>query len=127
MKKYEIIKDGLDNYILKYKDKEIQFNSTVNLVSKLQDITRQARMRMITDLAKEGKTIKDLIVETEENGKGVVGMFVYVVIEDDVYDESKIIGVFQNENDARKCLIDANTRSLSIIRFNYRMEKHEVK
>ena len=54
-------------------------------------------------------------------------MFVYIVIEDDVYDESKIIGVFQNENDAKECLIDANTRSLSIIRFNYRMEKHEIK
>ena len=67
--KYEIIKDGLDNYILKYKGKEIPFKSTVDIVSRLQDTTKKARMNLVMDLAKEGKTIKDLIVETEVNGK----------------------------------------------------------
>lgn len=67
--KYEIIKDGLDNYVLKYKDKEIPFKSTVDIVSRLQDTTKKARMNLVMDLAKEGKTIKDLIVETEVNGK----------------------------------------------------------
>mgnify|MGYP003289198019 FL=1 len=69
MKKYEIIKDGLDNYILKYKDKQICFKSTVNIVNQLQESTKKARMNMIMDLSKEGKTIKDLIVETEKDGK----------------------------------------------------------
>ena len=67
--KYEIIKEGLDDYILKYKDKKIRFKSTVNIVNKLQETTKKARMQMVMDLAKEGKTIKDLIVETEVNGK----------------------------------------------------------
>lgn len=67
--KYEIIKDGLDNYVLKYKDKEINFKSSVNIVNKLQETTKRARMRMVMDLAKEGKTIKDLIIETEKDGK----------------------------------------------------------
>lgn len=69
MKKYEIVKEGLDNYILKYKDKEIRFKSTVNIVNKLQETTKKARMQLVMDLAKEGKTIKDLIVETEKDGK----------------------------------------------------------
>lgn len=67
--KYKIIKDGLDNYVLKYKDKEINFKSSVDIVSKLQETTKKARMRMVMDLAKEGKTIKDLIIETEKDGK----------------------------------------------------------
>lgn len=69
--KYEIIKEGLDDYILKYKDKKIRFKSTVNIVNRLQETTKKARMQMVMDLAKEGKTIKDLIVETEVNGKTI--------------------------------------------------------
>lgn len=71
MKKYEIIKDGLDNYILKYKDKEINFKSSVGIVNKLQESIKKARMNLVMDLAKEGKTIKDLIVETEKDGKTI--------------------------------------------------------
>ena len=71
MKKYEIIKKGMDDYVLKYKDVEIPFKSTVNIVNRLQDVTKAARMRMVMDLAKDGKTIKDLIVETEVNGKTI--------------------------------------------------------
>jgi len=67
--KYKIIKEGLDNYILKYKDQEIRFKSSVDIVSKLQETTKRARMNLVMDLAKEGKTIKDLIVETEKDGK----------------------------------------------------------
>ena len=69
--KYEIIKEGLDDYILKYKDKKIRFISTVNIVNRLQETTKKARMQMVMDLAKEGKTIKDLIIETEVNGKTI--------------------------------------------------------
>lgn len=72
MKKYEIKKEGVDDYILTYKDKQIRFKSTVNIVNKLQDVTRKARFKMINDLAKEGKTIKDLIVETVKDGKTIV-------------------------------------------------------
>lgn len=72
MKKYEIKKNGLDDYTLKYKDKEINFHSTVDLVNRLQESTKKARMKMVTDLAKEGMTIKDLIVETEKDGKVIM-------------------------------------------------------
>lgn len=69
--KYEIIKNGLDDYTLKYKDKEINFKSSVDIVNKLQETTKNARMRMVVDLAKKGKTIKDLIVETKVDGKTI--------------------------------------------------------
>ena len=69
MKKYEFIKNGVDDYTLKYKDKEINFKSNVNIVNNLQDSISKARMNMIKDLAKEGMTIKDLVVERKENGK----------------------------------------------------------
>jgi hypothetical protein len=69
MKKYEFIKNGVDDYTLKYKDKEINFNSNVNIVNNLQDSISKARMNMIKDLAKEGMTIKDLVIERKENGK----------------------------------------------------------
>lgn len=67
--KYKITKEGLDNYLLKYKDQEFRFKSSVDIVSKLQETTKRARMNLVMDLAKEGKTIKDLIVETEKDGK----------------------------------------------------------
>ena len=69
MKKYEIIKNGLDDYVLKYKDQQIHFKSTVNIVKDLQETTKRARMKMVADLSKEGKTVKDLIVETTIDGK----------------------------------------------------------
>lgn len=69
MKKYEFIKNGVDDYTLKYKEKEINFKSNVSIVSELQDSIAKARMNMIKDLAKEGMTIKDLIIERKENGK----------------------------------------------------------
>jgi hypothetical protein len=69
MKKYEFIKNGVDDYTLKYKDKEINFKSNVNIVNSLQDSISKARMNMIKDLAKEGLSIKDLIIERKENGK----------------------------------------------------------
>ena len=69
MKKYEFIKNGVDDYTLKYKDKEIEFNSNVNIVNNLQDSIAKARMNMIKDLSKEGLSIKDLTIEKKENGK----------------------------------------------------------
>lgn len=69
MKKYEFIKNGVDDYTLKYKDKEINFNSNVNIQKDLQDVPERARKKMILDLAKEGISIKDLSKEIKENGK----------------------------------------------------------
>ena len=67
--KYEIIKNGLDDYSLKYKDKEIRFHSDVETITKMQSINEIAKEEMILSLAERGKTIKDLIKEYKENGK----------------------------------------------------------
>lgn len=69
MKKYEFIKNGIDDYTLKYKDKEINFKSNVDIVTRLQNATATARNKMIRDLSKEGISIKELTIETKKDGK----------------------------------------------------------
>lgn len=68
-KKYEFIKNGMDDYTLKYKDKEINFCSKVEMVKDLQEVTKNARLEMVTDLAKKGMTIQDLVKEQKEGSK----------------------------------------------------------
>ena len=67
--KYEIIKTSLDNYTLKYKDKEINFKSDVNITEKLQGGNKAGRLKLIADLKKDGLTVNDLVVEKKVNGK----------------------------------------------------------
>lgn len=69
MKKYEFIKNSVDDYTLKYKDKEIIFKSNVDVVTRLQDTVASAKTKMIMDLAKQGISIKDLTIETKKDGK----------------------------------------------------------
>lgn len=69
MKKYELIKKGLDDWTLKYKDKEISFKTDVELVSKAQAVRKDARIKMIMDLSKQGISIKSLVVEEKKDGK----------------------------------------------------------
>lgn len=70
--KYKIIKNGVDDYTLKYKDKEIKFKSKVGLVSELQEVNKKARLQMIKELAEQGMTVKDLIIETKVDGKTIM-------------------------------------------------------
>lgn len=72
MKKYEFIKKDIDNYVLKYKDKEFEFSSTIGITSKIQKHQEQAEFNLITDLAKKGMTINDLKIQKVENGKKYV-------------------------------------------------------
>lgn len=67
--KYEIVKNGIDDYSLKYKEKEIKLKSDVETITKLQGIYKEAKKEMIFDLSKEGKTIKELCKETKKDGK----------------------------------------------------------
>ena len=69
VKKYEIIKNGADDYTLKYKDKEINFSSNVEIQNDLQGITERARKKMILELAQNGVSIKDLTKEIKKDGK----------------------------------------------------------
>ena len=66
---YEIIKNGTDNYILKYKDKELNFKSDISIMKDMQSISKRARVKMVTDLAKQGVSLKDFTIEKKENGK----------------------------------------------------------
>lgn len=70
-KKYEFIKNGIDDYTLKYKDKEIQFCSKVEFINDLQDCPRKARNRMVMDLAKQGMSVQDLIIKKTEGAKTI--------------------------------------------------------
>lgn len=69
--KYEFIKNGTDNWTLKYKDNSIDFHSNVEIIKDLQDVYRIARRRMIKDLAKDGMTIQDLVVVHENGSKTI--------------------------------------------------------
>lgn len=67
--KYEFIKVDEDTSKLKYKDKEFTIKNTVKIVSEIQGIIMQSRIKAIQDLAKQGQSIKDLTIERKENGK----------------------------------------------------------
>lgn len=69
MKKYEIIKNGMDDYTLKYKDTEINFHNSIDIVTELQKVNKRARLKMVLDLKDEGKTVNDLIIEIKKDGK----------------------------------------------------------
>jgi hypothetical protein len=67
--KYQFIKNGEDDYLLKYKDKEIHFNSNVDIAVRMQEVNKIARIKMIQDLGKAGVTIKELTKEIKKDGK----------------------------------------------------------
>ena len=66
---YEIIKNGTDDYTLKYKDKELNFHTDISIMRDMQSISKRARVKMVTDLAKQGVSLKDFTIEKKENGK----------------------------------------------------------
>lgn len=70
-KKYEFIKNGIDNYTLKYKDKEINFCSRVEFIKELQEVQKNARLQMINDLSKQGMTVQDLIIKKVDGAKTI--------------------------------------------------------
>ena len=65
--KYQFIKKDLDTYILKYGDKEIEFNTTIGIASRIQKHQEMAESQMILDLAKQGMTVNDLKIEKIKN------------------------------------------------------------
>ena len=67
--KYQIIKNATDDYTLKYKDKEFNYKSDVELMSKLQGAPKTARIKMLKDLAKEGISLKQFTIEEKKDGK----------------------------------------------------------
>lgn len=67
--KYKFEKVTEDYYKLIYKEKEFALKSSVKVISELQSLVVNARKQMITELAKNGSSIKNLTIETKENGK----------------------------------------------------------
>ena len=67
--KYEIIKNDLDNYTLKYKNKEFNYTSDIELISKLQEAPKNARVEMLKDLALAGVSLKNFTIEEKKDGK----------------------------------------------------------
>ena len=67
--KYEIIKNGTDDYTLKYKDKEFNFSTDLKIMSKMQSANKTARTKLVMDLTKQGISMKDLTITKKENGK----------------------------------------------------------
>lgn len=67
--KYQIIKNDLDDYTLSYKDKVFNYKSDVELTSKLQGAPKKARIKMLTDLANEGVSLKKFTIEEKKDGK----------------------------------------------------------
>ncbi len=69
MQKYEITKKGIDNYILKYKDKEFSFHTDITMKSKMQGVYKTAKIKMLKDLASEGVSLKKFTIEEKKDGK----------------------------------------------------------
>ena len=67
--KYEIIKNGTDDYTLKYKDKQFNFKTDLKIMSKMQGANKTARTKLVMDLTKQGISMKDLTITKKENGK----------------------------------------------------------
>lgn len=58
-----------DIVCLKYKNKEFTFKTNVKLISEMQGLVMEARKRLIQEFARTGQSIKNLTIETRENGK----------------------------------------------------------
>lgn len=67
--KYEFTQLEDDNVVLKYKDKEFKFKRNIKLISEMQGLVMRARIKMTQDLAKDGISVNDLIIEKKEKGK----------------------------------------------------------
>lgn len=67
--KYEFVKNGVDDYSLKYKDKEVKFKSDVSIISRMQETIAAGKLKMVADLTKKGMTVKDLVIVKKVDGK----------------------------------------------------------
>ena len=69
--KWNIRKEGIDNYFLEYKDKMLPFKSNVGLVNDLQGSIKKARLRMVKELSEMGMSVNDLTKITSADGKTI--------------------------------------------------------
>lgn len=67
--KYEFIKKDEDITILKYKGKEFEIKKDVELQREFQRINKNARVKMMLDLTKQGITSNDFIIIKKNGSK----------------------------------------------------------
>lgn len=67
--KYEIIKNGIDDYTLKYRDKNYNYHTDIDLIKKFQEAPKTSKLKMLKDLASEGISLKVFTIEEKKNGK----------------------------------------------------------
>lgn len=67
--KYRFEKVDEDTTKLIYKEKEFEIKKDVELTKKIQSIYLNGRTKMMVDLAKQGISKKDLVIEKKEDGK----------------------------------------------------------
>lgn len=87
--KYEFIKNAPDDYTLKYKDKEINFKSTVDIATRVQESMEKGRNKLIFDLAKQGLTIKSLAIETKKDGKTYIDNSNFEMLEENYLNKAR--------------------------------------
>lgn len=69
MPKYQIVKNGVDDYILKYKNIELPFHTDLSMKKKMQGVYKIAKIKMLKDLASEGLSLKQFTIEEKKDGK----------------------------------------------------------
>ena len=69
MPKYQIVKNGVDDYILKYKNIELPFHTDLSMKKKMQGVYKIAKIKMLKDLASEGMSLKQFTIEEKKDGK----------------------------------------------------------
>ena len=72
MKKYEFIKKSTDMWCLKYGNTEIEYKTDIELQKRAQGIQKQAKVKMIMDLTKQGISAKELEIEIKEGAKTII-------------------------------------------------------
>lgn len=93
--KYEFINVDEDTTKLKYKDKEYEIKRNVKIVSEIQQIIKNSRVKMIMDLAKDGISVDSLTIEKKENGKTYYDNSNKLAIEK-IYQEQATLEYFYN-------------------------------
>ena len=69
MSKYEFKKIDADTTQLIYKDKKFTIKRDVELTKDIQSVYAEAKLQMMEDLTKKGKTKNDYIIVRQENNK----------------------------------------------------------
>ena len=95
MSKYEFIKQDEDTTILKYKDKSFEIKKDVELQKEIESVNKNARVKMMVDLTKQGITSNDLVVIRKEGSKTYEDKSNLIQLEQSYMQEASI-DLFQN-------------------------------